>query len=46
MEGKKTFYRKLWALVFPIAVQNLMTALVSASDALMLGFLPVYWTGL
>lgn len=39
MEGKKTFYRKLWALVFPIAVQNLMTALVSASDALMLGFL-------
>lgn len=25
-------------LVFPIAVQNLMTALVSASDAFMLGF--------
>ena len=36
---KKVFYKKLAALVFPIAVQNLMTALVSASDALMLGFL-------
>lgn len=36
---KKVFYKKLVALVFPIAVQNLMTALVSASDALMLGFL-------
>lgn len=36
---KMRFYKKLIALVFPIAVQNLMTALVSASDALMLGFL-------
>lgn len=36
---KKVFYKKLTALVFPIAIQNLMTALVSASDALMLGFL-------
>ncbi len=36
---KKVFYKKLIALVFPIAIQNLMTALVSASDALMLGFL-------
>lgn len=36
---KQVFYKKLTALVFPIAVQNLMTALVSASDALMLGFL-------
>ena len=36
---KNTFYKNLIALVFPIAVQNLMTALVSASDALMLGFL-------
>lgn len=35
----KAFYKKLFALVIPIAVQNLMTALVSASDALMLGFL-------
>lgn len=33
------FYKKLLALVLPIALQNLMTALVSASDALMLGFL-------
>ena len=35
---KRIFYRKLWGLVFPIAMQNLMTALVSASDAFMLGF--------
>lgn len=37
--GKNIFYKKLIALVFPIAIQNLMTALVSASDALMLGVL-------
>lgn len=36
---KNIFYPKLIGLVFPIAIQNLMTALVSASDALMLGFL-------
>lgn len=36
---KNIFYKKLTALVFPVAVQNLMTALVSASDALMLGLL-------
>ena len=35
---KRIFYRKLWGLVFTIAIQNLMTALVSASDAFMLGF--------
>lgn len=35
---KRIFYRKLWGLVLPIAIQNLMTALVSASDAFMLGF--------
>lgn len=35
---KRIFYRKLWGLVFPIAIQNLMTALVSASDAFMMGF--------
>lgn len=39
MKNNYLFYKKLFALVFPIAVQNLMTALVSASDALMLGFL-------
>ena len=31
------FYGKLFALVLPIAAQNLLSALVSASDALMLG---------
>lgn len=39
MQEKKQFYKKLAVLVLPITVQNLMTALVSASDALMLGFL-------
>ena len=29
------FYRKLLALLIPMVVQNLMNALVSASDALM-----------
>ena len=33
------FYKQLGKLVIPIAVQNFMSALVSASDALMLGFL-------
>lgn len=36
---KNEFYRKLFVLVLPITMQNLMAALVSASDALMLGFL-------
>ena len=31
------FYRKLLALLIPMVVQNLMNALVSASDALMVG---------
>lgn len=34
---KAGFYQKLFTLVFPIAFQNLMTAAVSACDALMLG---------
>jgi len=36
---KRTFNQTLAAMVIPIAFQNLMTALVSASDAVMLGFL-------
>lgn len=32
------FYRKLFSLVLPIAFQQFMLAAVSASDALMLGF--------
>lgn len=36
---QRIFYRKLWMLVLPIACQNLMSALVSASDAVMLGML-------
>ena len=36
---KKRFYQKLLPLVFPIAFEQLMYSLVSASDALMLGLL-------
>lgn len=32
------FYKKLFSLVLPIAFQQFMLAAVSASDALMLGF--------
>ena len=35
----KTLVKKLMVLVLPMALQNLMASLVSASDALMLGFL-------
>jgi len=34
---KHLFYKKLWKLSFPIAVQSLMLASVAAGDALMLG---------
>ncbi|NCB92578.1 MAG: MATE family efflux transporter [Clostridia bacterium] len=36
--GNVCFYRKLFALVLPIAFQQFMLTAVSASDALMLGF--------
>ena len=39
MHEKKSFYKKLFSLVLPLALQNLMSAIVSASDAIMLGFL-------
>ena len=35
----KTLLKKLLVLVLPMALQNLMASLVSASDALMLGLL-------
>lgn len=35
----KQFHRTIFAMVLPIALQNFMTAAVSASDAVMLGFL-------
>lgn len=35
----KVFYKKLLFLVVPIALQNLMSAMVSASDAIMLSLL-------
>ena len=33
----KAFYKKMWKLALPIALQNLMLAAVAACDALMLG---------
>ncbi len=36
---RDNFYKKVWALVLPIALQNLLLSVVSASDALMLGLL-------
>lgn len=36
---KESFNRKLFAMVLPIAFQSFMTAAVSASDAIMLGFI-------
>ncbi len=33
----RAFYRKLWTLMFPIALQSLMLASVAAGDAIMLG---------
>lgn len=36
-DSKSIFYKKLLSLVLPIAFQQFMTALVSASDAVMLG---------
>ena len=35
----REFYKKLLSLVLPIAFQQFMLSLVSASDALMLGFI-------
>lgn len=37
MKENKQFYKNLFSMVLPIAAQNFMTAIVSASDALMLG---------
>ena len=39
MNEKRALYRGLFSVVMPIAFQNLMAALVTASDAFMLGFL-------
>ena len=38
-DRQTSFYNRLFSLVLPMAAQNLLSALVSASDALMLGFL-------
>ncbi len=42
MEEKRTFYKDLWKLMLPIAFQNLMMTLVSATDALVLARVDQY----
>ena len=37
IEFDTNFYKKLWTLMVPIMVQNLMLALVAVADAFMLG---------
>lgn len=39
IKDKDNFYSQLWKIVFPVALQNLLSSVVSASDALMLGAL-------
>lgn len=39
MAYDKVIYKQLLHIVAPIALQNLMSSLVTASDAIMLGFL-------
>ena len=39
MKTEKSFARELWAIMLPVALQSLLSSLVSASDALMLGLL-------
>ena len=43
MNFKDEFYQKLKLLVLPIAIQNFMLALVSATDAIMLGLILLVW---
>lgn len=38
MNNSKTFYKSLFALVIPIAIQNLITSAVNSADVFMLGF--------
>jgi putative MATE family efflux protein len=38
-DKNKSFYKTLFSMVIPLAFQNLMTAAVNASDAIMVGFL-------
>ena len=37
LEKDSIFYRKLWSLMIPIVLQNLMLAMVAVADAFMLG---------
>lgn len=38
MDSAKSFYKSLFALVIPIAIQNLITSAVNSADVFMLGF--------
>ena len=37
LSEKKEFYKELFSLAIPISIQNLLIALIGATDALMLG---------
>lgn len=39
MKTEESFARELWAIMLPVALQSLLSSLVSSSDALMLGLL-------
>ena len=39
MRSDRSFLKELTGIMLPVAAQNLLSSLVSASDALMLGFL-------
>ena len=34
----KAFYRKVWVIVLPIIIQNLLSAAVSSADVIMLNY--------
>lgn len=37
LQKDEAFYKKLWSLMVPIVLQNLMLAMVAVADAFMLG---------
>lgn len=36
---KRLFYKNLWALAIPVAIQSLLTTAITATDSIMMGFL-------
>ena len=42
LQKDEAFYKKLWSLMVPIVLQNLMLAMVAVADAFMLGGMDQY----